>query len=78
MSPLYNCSAVVRNLNPGGLKLIYFLSAKECKPHATSDQFLSPSPPVIKSNFSLPTPAQHPTKRIPKKFQKEFQKEFQK
>ena len=37
----------------------YFLSQRERKPRSASDQFLSPPPPVIKSTFSLPTPA-HP------------------
>ena len=51
---------------------------RELKPCASSVQFLSPHPTVIKSNFSLPTNPHLHKNSNPKEFQKEFPEEFQK
>ena len=61
-----------------------FLSARERKPGASSDQFCCLLLPVIKSNFFLPCNTCTPTNpnmhknSDPKEFPKEFVKEFQK
>ena len=41
----------------------HFLSARVRKPRASRDRFLSPPPPDIKSNFSLPATV-HPPRKI--------------
>ena len=68
------------------LKTMTCLSARVRKPRASSDRFLSPPPPVIKSNFSIPTTTHKKTppaekfkperfpERIPKRIAKRIPK----